>query len=96
MRPQAAVDAGTQPPVPDELATARAKSSNVPYAVLYAPIIAGDRVLGVLGVNNAAATSEAFTEQDGALLSALADYVAIAVENADAYERLARATGESE
>lgn len=73
---------------PDDLAAARAKNSNVPYAVLYAPIIAGDRVLGVLGVNNAVATSKAFSEQEGALLSALADYVAIAVENADTYKRL--------
>ncbi|MFC1959235.1 response regulator [Chloroflexota bacterium] len=76
---------------PDDLAAARAKNSNVPYAVLYAPIIAGDRVLGVLGVNNVATDSKVFTEHEGALLSALADYVAIAVDNADAYAQLAQA-----
>ncbi len=67
---------------PEELAPARSGNPDVPHAVLYMPLLIGERVLGVLGVNNVSPDSKVFTEHDGALLSALADYAAIAVENA--------------
>jgi class 3 adenylate cyclase/DNA-binding response OmpR family regulator len=67
---------------PEELARARTENPNVPLAVLYTPLVMGERLLGVLGVDNVADGGRPFTEHDGALLSALADYAAIALENA--------------
>ncbi len=51
-------------------------------ALLYVPLRAPDRgAIGVLGVTNRK-TQRAFSERDVFLLSALADYAAIAIENA--------------
>ncbi len=65
---------------PEELARARAENPNVPLAVLYTPLVIGEQPIGVLGVDNVADGGRPFTEHDGALLSALADYTAIALE----------------
>ncbi len=73
---------------PDDLAEARAHNSGVPYSVLYTPLMVADRVLGVLGVDNVSDDSKVFADHDGALLSALADYAAIAVENAHNFAQL--------
>ncbi len=73
---------------PDELAEARASDPNMPAAVLYTPLMVVNQVLGVLGVDNVSPGSKAFAEHDGALLSALADYAAIAVENAHNFAQL--------
>ncbi len=73
---------------PEDLAEARARNANVPYAVLYTPLIMGDRVLGVLGVDNVSDSSKVFTDHEGALLSALADYAAIAVENSGSFAQM--------
>ena len=72
---------------PQDLASAPG-GIGAPYAVLYTPLLMAERVLGVLGVDNVSANGKVFSEHDGALLSALADYAAIAVENANNYMRL--------
>jgi len=55
-------------------------------ALLYLPLRAPERgVIGVLGVTNREA-ARSFTERDVFLLSALADYAAIAIENARLFE----------
>ncbi|MGB9737751.1 MAG: response regulator [Chloroflexus sp.] len=54
-------------------------------ATLQVPLQLGDRVIGVLAVNNRR-TGRAFSESDQSLLSALADYAAIAIENARLYQ----------
>lgn len=53
-----------------------------------APLIVGTRVIGVLGVSNVKADAHIFNKQDTALLSALTDYAAIAIENSRNYEEL--------
>jgi two-component system, NtrC family, sensor histidine kinase KinB len=55
-------------------------------AVLYVPLIAHGQVNGVLCVGNDHAP-RAFSERDELLLSALSDYVAVAIANAQTYQR---------
>ncbi len=59
--------------------------SMVVQATLQVPIQLGDRVIGVLVVNNRR-TNRAFTDSDQYMLAALADYAAIAIENARLYQ----------
>lgn len=54
----------------------------------YAPLMLRKNVIGVLGVRNVSPNSRSFTTHDSALLSALTDYAAIAIENARNYELL--------
>jgi class 3 adenylate cyclase/CheY-like chemotaxis protein len=63
---------------------------NMP-SVVYAPLVFGGRVVGVLGVTNRTAGARAFTRHDNALLSTLTDYAAIAIENSRNYEALRQA-----
>jgi class 3 adenylate cyclase/DNA-binding response OmpR family regulator len=53
-----------------------------------APLVLRGQVIGVLGVRNSTPTSRIFTRHDSALLSALTDYAAIAIENSRNYEAL--------
>lgn len=56
-----------------------------PVSVAYTPLIIDNQILGVLGVSNASKGSATFDKQDSALLSALGDYAAIAIENSRNY-----------
>ncbi|MDX2161052.1 MAG: adenylate/guanylate cyclase domain-containing protein [bacterium] len=58
------------------------------YATAAAPLVIRDQVIGVLGVRNVSAGAEPFTRHDSALLSALTDYAAIAIENSRNYDAL--------
>jgi two-component system NtrC family sensor kinase len=61
--------------------TQRIKTSYLVKSLIYVPLKVKDRVNGVLGVDNRKA-GRLFTKHDIQLLSALADYAAIALENA--------------
>lgn len=61
---------------------------NAPSAALYVPLLIGSTVIGVLNVENLTHGARAFTDNDGALLSALGDYAAIAIENARNFHAL--------
>lgn len=56
-------------------------------AILQVPLTVGNTVIGVLAVDNQQA-ERTFSENDQYLLSALADYAAIAIENARLYEQV--------
>lgn len=58
-------------------------------ATLQVPLQLGDRVIGALIVNNRRA-NRAFSDSDQYLLAALADYAAIAIENARLYQAARR------
>lgn len=61
-----------------------------PVSVVYVPLLIKERVLGVIGVANFTAAAADFSQADSALLSALADYAAIAIENSRNYNALRR------
>ena len=56
------------------------------HSLIHVPIIYQGRALGVLSVNNHI-QSHNFTEKDEAVLTSLADYAAIAIENANSFEQ---------
>lgn len=56
------------------------------YSILHVPILSRGVALGVLSVDNRT-NRQAFKEKDESLLSALADYAAIALENAALYQQ---------
>jgi len=67
----------------DELAADAVRKGNATMtgAMLYAPLKIGAKSIGALGVSNKV-TSRFFNDHDRRLLMALADYAAIAIENA--------------
>ena len=65
----------------------KVKTGFLVRSLLQVPLIVGKNVIGVLGVDNQQA-EKAFTENDQYLLSALADYAAIAIDNARLYEEV--------
>lgn len=56
------------------------------HSLLHVPIFLKDKALGVLSVDNRL-SQQPFTEMDETLLAALADYAAVAIENARLYEQ---------
>jgi len=56
-------------------------------AILQVPLMVGNQVIGVLAVDNQQ-SERTFSENDQYLLSALADYAAIAIENARLYQQV--------
>ncbi len=61
------------------------KTAYLVRSLMYVPLRIQNRVIGVLGVDNRT-SSQPFLEQHLTLVSALADYAAIAIENARLYE----------
>lgn len=59
-------------------------------AILYMPLQAPDRVIGLLGLSSRR-SEDAFSQRDVYLLSNLVDYAAIAIENARLFESTSRA-----
>ena len=72
---------------PKDTSAYRQKDDQTPAALLYVPIMVGKRVLGAMGVHHNV-EGPTFRKQDGAMLSALSDYVAIAIENATNFAEL--------
>lgn len=75
--------------------TPEADNGRTPTSVAYAPLVLRGVVIGVLGVRNVSAIAGPFTKHHTALLSALTDYAAIAIENARNVEQM-RQTKETE
>ncbi len=65
----------------------KVKTGFLVRAILQVPLTVGDQVIGVLAVDNRA-VDRTFSENDQYLLAALADYAAIAIENARLYEQI--------
>lgn len=70
----------------DQSAPQKIKTAYLVNALIYVPLKVKDRILGVLGVDNRT-NRMALTERHIVLMSALADYAAIAIQNADLYTR---------
>ncbi len=56
------------------------------YSLMHVPILSHGKPLGVLSVDNRG-TDRPFTETDESILTSLADYAAVALENANLYEQ---------
>lgn len=67
-------------------------ASRAPHSLASVPLVIRGEVIGVLSVTNVSSSARAFTKHDGALLSALTDYAAIAIENSRNFEALRSAT----
>jgi len=65
------------------------KTAFLVYSLVYVPLKAKDQVIGVLGVDNRQ-NKRPFTQHHELLMSVLADYAVIAIENARAYENSKR------
>lgn len=59
-----------------------------PISISCAPLIIRNEVIGALGVANLSTSAHVFTKHDSALLSALTDYAAIAIDNSRNLELL--------
>lgn len=68
-------------------AALKVKTGFLVRAILQVPLMLGTKVQGVLAVDNRVA-DRTFTENDEYLLATLADYAAIAIENARLYEQV--------
>ncbi len=67
---------------PQQLQQLRQMNPHAPSASLYVPMLVGNSVIGVINIENLTPGTRQFTDNDAALLSALGDYAAIAIENA--------------
>lgn len=70
-----------KPVLLDEKSPQKIKTSYLVKTLIYVPLKVHDRVIGVLGVDNRE-SERSFNSQHVTLVSALADYAAIAIENA--------------
>ncbi len=68
----------------------KVKTGYLVKSILNVPIKGHDRVLGVLSVDHAIESFKTFSDHDVSLLTDLAEYAAIAIENARRYEEAAR------
>lgn len=70
----------------DEKTPQKIKTSYLVHTLIYVPLQVQGRKIGVLGVDNRQ-SGHPFSEHHVSLISALADYAAIAIENARLYSR---------
>jgi two-component system NtrC family sensor kinase len=80
------VVASGEPVILDERSPQKIKTSYLVRSLLYVPLRVRRRTIGVLGVDNRKAGRN-FSKEDQTVIMALADYAAIAIENARLYER---------
>jgi signal transduction histidine kinase/DNA-binding response OmpR family regulator len=73
----------------------KVKTNYLVMSLAYVPLKIGEMVVGVLLIDNRL-TNRPFTENDIYLMSALADYAAIAIEKAELYSQLKRFNEELE
>jgi len=73
-----------KPIVIDEQIPKKIKTAYLVHTLIYVPLMLQDRAIGVLGVDNRR-SGHTFSDYHVALVSALADYAVIAIENARLY-----------
>jgi two-component system phosphate regulon sensor histidine kinase PhoR len=70
----------------DEKTPQKIKTAYLVYTIIYVPLLVQDRIIGVLEVDNRK-SHKSFSDYHVTLVSALADYASIAIENARLYSR---------
>jgi two-component system, OmpR family, phosphate regulon sensor histidine kinase PhoR len=76
-----------KPMVIDEKTPQKIKTSYLVHSLIYVPLIVNERTIGVLGVDNRT-TRLPFSQHDLHLLTALSEFVVIALANARMYEAM--------
>ena len=76
-----------EPVILDESTPQKIKTSYLVHSLIYVPLKLKGRVLGVLGIDNRH-NRISFKQKDVLLLSAMAEYAVIAIENARLYEEI--------
>jgi two-component system NtrC family sensor kinase len=79
------VVASGEPVILDEQSPQKIKTSYLVHSLLYVPLRVRGKTIGVLGVDNRKA-GRALTTGDRAVMLAMADYAAIAIDNAQLYQ----------
>ncbi len=79
-----------QPVVMDQSVPKKIKTAYLVSSLMYVPIMFKDRAIGVLGVDNRH-SGHPFSDDQLTMVSVLADYAAIAIENARLFEQTQRA-----
>jgi signal transduction histidine kinase/DNA-binding response OmpR family regulator len=74
-----------EPTVLDEKTPTKIKTSYLVHSLIYVPLKSKDKVIGVLGVDNRT-TKVPFRDHDVRLLSALAEYALIALDNSRLFD----------
>ncbi|MCK5646462.1 MAG: response regulator [Anaerolineales bacterium] len=75
-----------QPVFLDETTPQKIKTSYLVHSLLYVPLQLREKIIGVLGVDNRT-PGQKLTTQDRDILMAIADYAALAIENAQLFLR---------
>ncbi|NIM95150.1 MAG: response regulator [Anaerolineales bacterium] len=75
-----------EPIILDENAPQKIKTSYLVHSLLYVPLKVRGKVIGVLGIDNRT-PGKTLNDEDRAILMAMADYAALAIENAQLYIR---------
>jgi len=78
--------ASGEPVVIDENSPKKIKTSYLVHSLIYVPLSVRGHIIGVLGVDNRK-VGHTFSEEDLTVLRAMADYAAIAIENARLFHR---------
>ncbi len=73
----------------DQASPQKIKTSYLVHSLLYCPLYVRGKVLGVLGIDNRT-PGKSISGDNERIIAALADYAAIAIGNAQLYERLER------
>jgi len=79
------VVASGEPVILDEQSPQKIKTAYLVHSLLYVPLRVRGRTIGVLGVDNRKA-GRTLTAQDRTVMMAMADYAAIAIDNAQLYQ----------
>jgi len=80
------VIASGKPVLIDQSTPQKIKTSYLVHSLIYVPLMVRSHTIGVLGVDNRKA-GRVLTNSDAMVMTALADYAAIAIENAQLYTR---------
>jgi signal transduction histidine kinase/DNA-binding response OmpR family regulator len=75
-----------EPIILDRTSPQKIKTSYLVHSLIYVPLRVRGHVIGVLGVDNRTA-GRILTQHDMTVMAAMADYAAIAIENAQLYNR---------
>jgi signal transduction histidine kinase/FixJ family two-component response regulator len=76
-----------EPVLLDQNSPQKIKTSYLVHSLIYTPLLVRGHTIGVLGVDNRGADRRLFTEDDLRIMGAMADYAAIAIENAQLFQQ---------